>query len=58
MKIKLLVSRAGIGFSQNAGEVVEVDEKEAARMIAKGQAEEIAKKETRPRKTKTETTSK
>lgn len=39
MKVKLLVSRAGPYFSQNAGEVVEVDEAEAKRLIASDQAE-------------------
>ena len=45
MKIKLLVSRAGLGISQNAGDVVQVENEEAARMIAAGQAEAISKKE-------------
>ncbi len=38
MKVKLQVSRAGIGFSQNAGDVVSVDAAEAGRLIAAGQA--------------------
>jgi hypothetical protein len=45
MLIKLLVSRAGVSFSQSAGEIVEVDNAEALRMISAGQAE-AAKKET------------
>jgi|TARA_R110000822_G_scaffold222102_2_gene355589 hypothetical protein len=45
MLIKLLVSRAGASFSQSAGEIVEVDNAEAVRMIDAGQAE-AAKKET------------
>lgn len=39
VKVKLLVSRAGLTFSQNAGDVVEVDADEAQRMVAAGQAE-------------------
>lgn len=38
MKIKLLVSRGGVGFNQNAGDIIEVDESEGLRMIKKGQA--------------------
>lgn len=38
MKIRLLVSRGGAGFSQNAGEEIDVDADEAARMIEAGQA--------------------
>ena len=38
MKVKLLVSRAGHNFSQIAGEVVDVDDAEAKRMIDAGQA--------------------
>ena len=45
MKIKLLVSRAGVDFSQNRGEVIEVSEKEGLSMIAAGQAELVSKKE-------------
>tara|TARA_R110000765_G_scaffold239093_1_gene341711 strand:- start:629 stop:832 length:204 start_codon:yes stop_codon:yes gene_type:complete len=45
MLIKLLVSRAGASFSQSAGEIVEVDNAEAVRMIDAGQAE-ASKKET------------
>lgn len=41
MKIKLLVSRAGMDFSQNAGDEIEVDAAEAKRMIDAGQAEAI-----------------
>lgn len=42
MKVKLLISRAGVSFSQSAGEVVEVDEAEGLRMIAAGQADAVA----------------
>lgn len=38
MKVRLLVSRAGVGFSQNAGDEIDVDTAEAARMIEAGQA--------------------
>ena len=41
MKVKLLVSRAGPNLSQNAGEVVEVSERDGIAMIAAGQAEVI-----------------
>ena len=41
MKIKLLVSRAGMDFSQNAGDEIEVEAAEAKRMIDAGQAEVI-----------------
>lgn len=39
MKIKLLVSRAGIDFSQTAGDVIEVDDREGFALIADGQGE-------------------
>lgn len=38
MKVRLLVSRAGAGFSQSAGDEIDVDTAEAARMIEAGQA--------------------
>ena len=38
MKIKLLTSRAGVGFSQNVGDEIEVSDAEARRMIEAGQA--------------------
>ena len=38
MKIKLLVSRAGSDFSQNIGDIIEVGNDEASRMIEAGQA--------------------
>lgn len=37
MKIKLLVSRAGPSGAFNAGDEIEVDSEEAARMAAAGQ---------------------
>lgn len=41
MQVKLLVSRAGVGFSQSRGEVVDIPDGEAIRMIEQGQAEPI-----------------
>ncbi len=38
MKIKLLVSRAGPGIAQGAGDEIDVDERVARSMIAAGQA--------------------
>ena len=39
MKVKLLVSRAGVGFSQNVGDVIEVDADEGKRLLDRGMAE-------------------
>ncbi len=39
MEIKMLVSRAGAGFCDNPGDVIEVGENEGQRMIEAGQAE-------------------
>lgn len=41
MKVKLLVGRGGIGFVQNAGDVIEVDDDEGKRMIFANQAEPV-----------------
>jgi len=38
MKIKLLVARSGVDFANNAGDEIDVDSDEAARMIESGQA--------------------
>lgn len=38
MKVKLLVSRSSVDFVQNAGDVIEVSDKEGERMIAAHQA--------------------
>lgn len=38
MRVKLLIARAGLGFSQNKDDVIEVDEAEGLRMIKSGQA--------------------
>lgn len=54
MKIKLLTSRAGVNFSQNAGDVIEVTEREALAMIAAGQADAIEEIETATKKTPTQ----
>lgn len=53
MKIKLLISRAGIKFSQSAGDIVDVSEDEADRLIRAGKAEPAAAKETATSKTPT-----
>lgn len=39
MKIKLLTSRCGIGWSQSFGELVEVSDREGEALIASQQAE-------------------
>lgn len=39
VKVRLLVSRAGIDFSQNRGDEIEVSASEAESIIAAGQAE-------------------
>lgn len=41
MKIRLLTARAGVNFSQNRGEEIEVSKAEAIRMIEAGQAEPV-----------------
>ena len=55
MKLKLLQSMAGINFSHNAGDIIEVGDAEAAkRYIERGIAEPVAeapKKETATKKT-------
>lgn len=50
MKVKLLISRAGSDFAQNAGDIVEVGEAEARRMVEAGQAEPVSVKETATKK--------
>jgi hypothetical protein len=44
MKVKLLVSRYGPNTSQNAGEIVDIEDATAKRMIAAGQCEPVSKK--------------
>lgn len=43
MKIKLLVSRSGPDGTQNAGEEIDVADKEAIRMVDAGQAVVVRK---------------
>lgn len=52
MKLKLLISRSGVEFSQVAGEIIEVDDVEALRMIAAGQADAVAQVEPETANTK------
>jgi len=54
MKIKLLISRAGVNFSQSAGDVIEVAQAEALAMIAAGQADAVEERETATKKTPTQ----
>ena len=54
MKVKLLISRAGADFSQNAGDVVEIEESEALRMIEAGQCVKMGEPEKAMSKKKTE----
>jgi hypothetical protein len=55
MKLRLLQSMAGIAFSHNAGDIIEVNDPAAAqRYIERGVAEpveEVSKKETATKKT-------
>ena len=41
VRVRLLVSRAGTGFSQNRGDEIEVSASEAESIVAAGQAEVI-----------------
>ena len=41
MKVKLIVPRAGVGFSQNVGDIIDVEAKEGARLIEAGQASAV-----------------
>lgn len=41
MQIRLLVPRAGIGFSQRPGDIIDVPDDEAVRMIKADQAEPV-----------------
>jgi len=43
VKIRLLISRAGLVGAQNAGSVIDVGVAEAKRMIAAGQAKPLRK---------------
>lgn len=42
MNIRLLVSRVGHGFAHESGQVVNLEDREAQRLIETGQAEPIA----------------
>lgn len=56
MQVRLLTSMAGADFSHNAGEIIDVDNAYAARMIAGGIAEAVdqpAAVETATKKTAT-----
>lgn len=51
MKVKLLISRAGAGFSQNVGDEIDVSEAEGLRLVQAGKAVAVAeKRETATRK--------
>lgn len=56
MKVKLLVARCGVDFSQSPGDIVDVSSDEAARMIEAGQAEAMRQeaKETATKSNKSE----
>lgn len=41
MRVRLLTSRAGYNFSQEPGDEIDVDAKEAKRLIESGQAEPV-----------------
>jgi hypothetical protein len=51
MKVRLLVSRGGLEFSQTPGQEIEVSDDEGGRMIADGQAVSL-EPETKPDTTK------
>lgn len=53
MKVKLLISRAGVNFAQNAGEVIDVSETEGLALIQANQAEPAQEKETAVKKVAT-----
>lgn len=60
MKVKLLVSRSGVDFSENAGDVVDVSDQEGRRLIDQGMAEAAPaeKAETTAKESKAQTTAK
>ena len=51
MKVKLLVARAAASGSENRGDIVEVSDAEAIRMVEQGQAE-LIREETKERAVK------
>jgi len=59
MKVKMLVARAGLGFSNMPGEVADIEDGEAKRLIDSGQAEAAEpEKATAPLKRKRKPTTK
>ncbi len=42
MKVELLVSRAGVGFTQNCGDIIDVGDDEAQRLIESNQAKAVS----------------
>lgn len=54
MKVKLLISRAGVNFSQSCGDEITVDNAEGLRMIQANQAVLIEEVETAIKKAPTE----
>jgi len=42
MKVRLTTSRAGYGFEQSVGDVIELADVDASLLIARGQAEPVA----------------
>lgn len=54
MKVKLLIGRGGPTVSNDAGDIVEVSDEEARRMIAAGQCEPVTVKETATKKPATQ----
>lgn len=45
MKVELLISRAGAGFVQSAGEKIEVTAREAEKLVKAGQAIVVVEEE-------------
>ena len=41
MNVELLVSRAGVGFTQNCGDIIDVGDDEAQRLIDSNQAKAV-----------------
>lgn len=41
MKVRLLTSRAGFGFSQDIGDEIDLPQEEAVRLMKAGQAEPV-----------------
>lgn len=45
VQVKLVNGRVGIGFTQNPGQVISVEEADAKRMIERGQANSLSGRE-------------